>query len=229
MFINRIAKIGVAVYCLFFLQKIKAQNWMPESNPENKNHIGIAGGMMNYSGYMNRSVFTFKHASLSGELMYRYDFTDQFHVRAVGMLGWLQQCNCNVSKNPTNYGSFQTGIAELSVLPEYDFLDMSTNKWHYRYKWTPYIYAGPGMYRLFRYKAEGFKDGDQVDEFSFNLRWGIGVKYAVTPGIQLFFDGSRREFSKHIDFYDTNYQSRYYSLMLGAIFSLQKRHYKHFW
>ena len=229
MFINRIAKIGIAVYCLFFLQKIKAQDWMPESNPENKSYIGIAGGVMNYSGYMNHAAFTFKHASLSGELMYRYNFTDRFHVRAVGMLGWLQQCNCNVAKNPTNYGSFQTGIAEFDVLPEYDFMNMSTDKWHYRHKWTPYIYAGPGFYRLFHYKAEGFKDGDQVDEFSFNLRWGIGAKYAITPGIQLFFDGSRREFSKHIDFYDSNYQRRYYSLMFGAIVSLQKRHYKHYW
>ena len=120
MFINRIAKIGIAVYCLFFLQKIKAQNWMPESNPENKSHIGIAAGVMNYTGYMNRVAFTFNHASLSGELMYRYDFTDQFHVRAVGMLGWLQQCNCNVSKSSAPSGSFKTGIAEFSVLPEYE-------------------------------------------------------------------------------------------------------------
>ncbi len=232
--IRHIGKVFICSCCvyLFSNKNLHAQQWAPESNPETKSLFGIAAGVMNYSGFMDKTAFTLKQASFSGELMYRYDVTDNFHIRATGMLGWLQHCNCNVNPDgtpPKNYGSFQTGIAELDVLPEYDFLNMSTNKWHYKHRWSPYIYLGGGLYRLFRYKVSGNPDGATVQEFSANFRGGIGFKYAATPGIQVFIEGDRRELSKSIDFYDSNIRSRYYSIMVGGMFSFQKRMFKKYW
>ena len=191
-----------------------------------RSNVGISAGVMNYAGYMNNTPFTFKNAKFAGELMYRYDISDQFHIRGTLLLSGL-------SAQKPGLGSFNANIGEAAILPEYDFINIRVGTWNYHNRWTPYIYAGPAFYRLFHYQVSEEANGKTINEAAFNLRWGIGVKYAVRPGIQLFLDGSRREFSKHIDFYDTpdaqKYKSRYYSIMLGAVFSLTYRKHSVNW
>ena len=228
-------KIFLSFSCILFIAK---QNLYAQDEPDTapfwgKSNIGVSAGMINYTGNTNHMPFTFDNTKFAGELMYRYDVTDRFHIRGTLMMGAL-----STSKDS---GSFKTNIAEIAILPEYDFINIHVGEWDYHKKWTPYMYAGPGFYRLFHYSAFPAAltvANAKATKAAFSLRWGIGVKYAVTPGIQLFFDGSRREFSKFMDFKysensdksNDNYQSRYYTLMFGAIFSLRPRkHYSVTW
>lgn len=223
--------LSFSVTLLIAKQNLYAQN-EPDAAPFwGKSNIGVSAGMMNYTGNTNHMPFTFDNTKFAGELMYRYDVTDRFHIRGTLMMGALS--------TDKDSGSFKTNIAEIAILPEYDFINIHVGEWNYHKRWTPYIYAGPAFYRLFNYKREPSAPTTGVSntnttKAAFNLRWGIGVKYAVTPGIQLFFDGSRREFSKFMDFQyskrSDNYHSRYYTLMFGAVFSLRPRkHYSVTW
>lgn len=186
---------------------------------EQKSHLGISVGIMNYMGFMNGKALTFKQAQPSFEGMYRYDVTNQFHVRLTAMLGSLARTN-DGSYRP---GSFKTMIGEMDILPEYDFIDLN------KHNFTPYIFAGVGYYRLFHYKKDG-QSYAKPDNNGFNARAGLGIKYAVNSSLELFLEGSRREFSKSIDFYDSkNSPSRYYSVMVGASFRLAPLKLKELW
>ncbi|ANI89061.1 hypothetical protein A9P82_07025 [Arachidicoccus ginsenosidimutans] len=204
--------------------------------PARRSYIGIAGGIMNYGGYMQPKSFTLSQISGAGEIMYRYDVTTNFHVRATGLVGWLQRSNQYVEgQTPDRSGYFQTGIAELNILPEYDFLNITPDKQlRYQYKWTPYIYAGGGAFRMFHYKGQKVNAENVVvntgiaHKWGADLRGGIGIKYVAAPGIQLFFEGEQRVLNRPIDFYQYS-NSHYFSIMIGGIFSLQKIGSKNNW
>lgn len=181
-----------------------------------KSNIGVAVGMMNYSGYMTNKPFTLSQAKPNVELMYRYDVTDQFHVRATLAAGSLARDNgTSFYINGSNRaGSFKTGIFDLDILPEYDFLDLRTHSF------SPYLFMGGGYYSLFSYERNGV-EYNKPNNNGFNFRGGLGFKYALNPAVQLFVEGSRREFSKSIDFYERpNSPSRYYSIMAGITYRL---------
>lgn len=192
-----------------------------------KSHLGISVGMMNYSGFMNKTAFTFKESHPSVEVMYRYDVTRNFNVRATFMTGSLSKDNGEMGTGETSgvnrAGKFKTSIFEASILPEYNFLDLT------QHKVSPYIFVGGGYYTLINYQREG-ADYDKPDKSGINFRGGLGVKYLVNPSVQLFLEGSRREFSKSIDFYESkNSPSRYYSIMVGATFRLAKVKLNELW
>lgn len=191
-----------------------------------KSHIGIAGGIMNYGGFMNKSPLTFKQAKPSVEIMYRYDVSNHFSVRATFMVGALGWDNGNVDTlidGAHRFGSFHTGIVEGDVLPEYNFLDLN------KHNWTPYVYGGTGYYVLVTYKKDGMTY-NKHDFEGFNLRGGGGVKYQINGSLQLFAEADTREFSKSIDYYNSkNSRSRYYSLMIGLTYRLEPKHLKELW
>lgn len=190
-----------------------------------RSQIGISVGVMNYSGFMNKTAFTLKESHPSFEAFYRYDVAKNFNVRATFMYGSLSKDNGPGLEDggPSRSGAFKTNIFEVSVLPEYNFLDLTTHKF------SPYVFMGGGYYSLMSYQKNG-ADYAKPNKNGFNFRGGVGVRYLVNPSIQLFVEGSRREFSRSIDFYEsTNSPSRYYSLMLGASFRLTKLKLEELW
>ncbi|GAB3363176.1 hypothetical protein GCM10027566_31320 [Arachidicoccus ginsenosidivorans] len=189
-----------------------------------RSQIGVSVGMMNYSGFMNKTAFTFKESHPSFEAFYRYDVVKNFNVRATFTYGSLSKDNGEESIDGTNRsGQFKTNIFEVSVLPEYNFLDLTTHKV------SPYIFMGGGFYSLTGYQRNG-ADYSKPNDNGFNFRGGIGVRYLVNPNIQIFAEGSRREFSHSIDFYESsNSPSRYYTIQLGAAFRLSKLRLEELW
>lgn len=210
---------------LLFILSIFSTTLFAQYGAGTKSHIGIAIGVMNYSGFMNNKSITLSQAKPAFEGMYQYDITNNFHVRATATVGSLGRDNGSdyIQNSTSRSGSFKTGIFDIDILPEYTFLDLT----HHRV--SPYVYAGGGYYTLFSYQKDGVSY-NKPNNNGFNFRGGLGVKYAATPNIQLFLEGDRREFSKSIDFYESkNSPSRYYSLMIGASFRLQSIKPKELW
>ena len=190
-----------------------------------RSQIGISVGVMNYSGFMNKTAFTFKESHPSFEAFYRYDVAKNFNVRATFMYGSLSKDNGTTLEEAgtSRAGQFKTNIFEVSVLPEYNFLDLTTHRV------SPYIFLGGGYYTLMGYQKDG-ADYTKPDKSGINLRGGVGVRYLVNPSVQVYLEGSRREFSHSIDFYEsTNSPSRYYSIMVGASFRLSKLKLSELW
>lgn len=215
-----------AMLSLLILAGVKVNAQIQGRDFGQRSHLGIGVGMMNYSGFMNTTAFTFKEAKPSVELMYRYDVTRNFNVRVTLMTGSLARDNGSNDGdiNGTNRsGAFKTAIFEASILPEYDFIDLSLHKV------TPYVFVGGGYYTLINYQRNG-ADYNKPNDNGINFRGGIGVKYKINPSIDVFLEGSRREFSKSIDFYESNNSpSRYYSIMAGASFRLSKLKLNELW
>ena len=190
-----------------------------------RSQIGVGVGVMNYSGYMNMTAFTLKEAHPSFELFYRYDVLKNFNVRADFMYGSLSKDNGpkDVPGGAYRPGQFKTNIFEASILPEYNFLDLSAHKV------SPYIFLGGGYYALTGYQRNG-QNYSKPSSNGLNFRGGVGVRYQPTPSLQVFLEGSRREFSHSIDFYEsTNSPSRYYSIMIGASFRLSQMNLQELW
>lgn len=190
-----------------------------------RSQIGVSVGVMNYSGFMNNTAFTFKESHPSFEAFYRYDIAKNFNVRATFMYGSLSKDNGpeQIEAGTSRAGQFKTNIFEVSVLPEYNFLDLT------KHKVSPYVFIGGGYYTLGGYQRNE-ADYDKPNNNGFNFRGGIGVRYLINPSIQIFAEGSRREFSRSIDFYESsNSPSRYYSIMLGASFRLSQLKLEELW
>lgn len=183
-----------------------------------RSQVGVSVGMMNYSGFMNPTAFTFSEAHPSFEAFYRYDIVKNFNIRATFTFGALSKDNTGQTFTGANRsGRFTTNIFEVSVLPEYNFLDLSVHKV------SPYVFIGGGYYSLSGYEGqrEGQAYSQPANTSGVNFRGGLGVRYQINPNVQIFAEGSRREFSKSIDFYESsNSPSRYYTLQVGAAFRL---------
>ena len=190
-----------------------------------RSQIGVGVGVMNYSGFMNKTAFTLKEAHPSFELFYRYDVARKFNVRADFMYGSLSKDNgpADIEGGTNRAGQFKTDIFEVSILPEYNFLDLSTHKI------SPYVFVGAGYYALTGYQRDG-QHYSKPNSNGVNFRGGLGLRYLATPSIQIFLEGSRREFSHSIDFYESkNSPSRYYSIMIGASFRLSQMKLEELW
>lgn len=216
-----------AMLALMTIAGVKAHAQTEGRDFGQRSHLGIGVGMMNYSGFMNKTAFTFKEAKPSVELTYRYDVTRNFNVRATLMTGSMGRDNGaedgTTVGGVNRSGAFKTAIFEASILPEYVFLDLS------QHKVSPYVFVGGGYYSLINYQRNG-EDYNKPNDNGFNFRGGLGVKYVVNPSIDVFLEGSRREFSKSIDFYESkNSRSRYYSIMVGASFRLSKLKLNELW
>ena len=184
-----------------------------------RSQIGISVGMMNYSGFMNKTAFTFKESHPSVEAFYRYDVAKNFNVRATFTYGSLSKDNGEESFEGANRsGQFKTNIFEATAKAQYDFLNDAVTKW------SPYVIAGVGGYRLFNYTAtNGSKSVS--DKLGFVLPAGAGVKYKISSRGHLFLEGNVRFLSKNLDNHtgeNVNNPNKYYTLALGFSYSLQK-------
>ena len=190
-----------------------------------RSQVGVGVGVMNYSGFMNVTAFTLKESRPSFELFYRYDVARNFNIRADVMYGSLAKDNGpeEIEAGTSRAGQFKTDIFEVSILPEYNFLDLSSHKV------SPYVFVGAGFYALTGYQHNG-QTYSKPNSNGLNFRGGLGVRYQATPSVQVFLEGSRREFSHSIDFYESSKSaSRYYSIMVGASFRLSQMKLEELW
>ncbi len=130
-----------------------------------------------------------------------YDFTEQlrarFNISMLGIKGDDKDNKDIIYKNRNlNFKSF---IWEVSAAAEYDFLNNTSE-----YGWTPYIFAGPGLFHfnpttidkfgekvnLHDYGTEGqglaaYPDRKPYSLTQFNIGFGGGVRFDLTEDLSL--------------------------------------------
>jgi hypothetical protein len=204
-----------------------AFNCMAQSLGE-KLHIGIGFGPMRYYGDIYSEYTQF---SMAGNL--RYELNDHFYLKGqitLGSVGASDQGSARQTLHP-----FRSNIQEISIMPEYDLLNMNEGK-----KWTPYVFIGLGYfhYKPFYYEYnEDTKRYDKIDGSTdpnyklssvprkLNIPLGGGFKFALNDNIRLFAEGNfRLTPTDEIDAYQyksSSYKNDvYYNFLFGVTFRL---------
>lgn len=205
--------IGICVF-----KKTEAQR-----NLGQKSFVGGTLGSFTYTGFYSQNASYISHTSMSGSVFYghRLILPHKLYIRGELMMGEAAANNTKVEEDLTDpfKGGFRGYIAEASAKVEYEFLNM------HRYKITPYINGGPGIYYLFDYQPQQGDSKSVRDKFGFVLPAGGGIKYRMTDRIKIFAEGTYRFFVKNLDNFPDKTVSNpnhYYSVAVGASFSLQK-------
>lgn len=198
-----------------------------------KTSIGLLGGMSQYHGSMPQTLKRFEAG-----LNLHYDINDHIALRfqfATSETGGSDSLLSNIANNgndtrATNY-YFRTNINEISLLPEYNFFNISNGA-----KFTPYVFAGIGYYNFkpyqtlqinrangtFRYENVAMRQVEKFSNWQMNVPVGVGIKYAISPNFLINAEGNYRFlFNKYIDNYIAdNKKDSYYTISLGISFRL---------
>ncbi|MGI8637099.1 MAG: DUF6089 family protein, partial [Segetibacter sp.] len=161
----------------------------------------LLGGFANYNGDLQEKPFTIQQAkgalgvgatvSITDHILVRSDFT-------YGRVGADDKKNSKKELKARNL-NFTSDIYELSLLGEYNFLNISVREF------SPYVFAGIGFYHYSPYtfdlrgtkyllshyntEGQGFVDGKkEYKKFDFNIPIGGGIKYALSDDIYAGFE-----------------------------------------
>ncbi|HMR82936.1 MAG TPA: hypothetical protein PKE30_07380 [Niabella sp.] len=204
---------------LCFTSTIFSQDYIGQ-----KSYGGISLGTFTYTGMYSKNASFVSHTSMSGSVFYdhRLILDRQLFVKGELLLGEIAGNNMDkdkvTSENPLK-GGFRGYVVEGSAKVEYELMNL------YRHRISPYISAGVGAYYLFDYE---FKQGEPKTA---GESWGIvapvggGVKFRLNKRVRLFAAGHYRFFARNFDnFPDETVKNpnRYYTLVAGASFALQK-------
>jgi hypothetical protein len=194
-----------------------------QKNLVQKSFVGGTLGTFTYTGFYSQNASFISHTSMSGSVFYghRLILPHQLYVRGELMMGEAAGNNINGEEevNDPLKGGFRGYIAEASAKVEYEFLNL------HRHKVTPYINGGPGVYYLFDYQPQQGDPKTTSEKFGFVVPLGAGFKYRMTDRIKIFAEGTYRFFVKNLDNFPdktVDNPNHYYSLAVGASFSLQK-------
>ncbi|WP_114788892.1 DUF6089 family protein [Niabella yanshanensis] len=205
--------IGIAVF-----QGVQAQRYIGQ-----KSFVGGTLGSFTYTGFYSQNASYISHTSMSGSVFYghRLILPHKLYIRGELMMGEAAANNINGQEesNDPLKGGFRGYIAEASAKVEYELLNM------HRYKVTPYINGGPGIYYLFDYQPQQGEPKSVSEKLGFVVPAGAGIKYRMTDRVKIFAEGTYRFFVKNLDNFPDKTASNpnhYYSVAVGASFSLQK-------
>jgi len=160
--------------------------------------IHVMGGFANYTGDLQAKRFTLSQAKGVITAGATYNITEKLAVRSeysFAKLGADDKLTTNTNVVTRNL-NFKTIIQELSLMGEYDILNI------YDHKLTPYVFIGLGVYRFSPYtfdplnqkvflqglstEGQGFSPGRKVyKKTQFNIPLGGGIKYALSDDIHL--------------------------------------------
>lgn len=184
---------------------------LPESNAQGiqdpaKSSLDLtaAAGISNYYGDLTENAHLFNQSSYALTLGTAYNFKRKFNVRADLSILQLQakdSKNKRIDLQARNL-NFKSNVWELNAGIGYDFRDIRT-----KYKFTPYVYAGFGIFHFNPFTTDRFGDKQYLqplgtegqgiaaypDRKSYKLtefEWlaGLGVKYVYNENIVLQFE-----------------------------------------
>jgi len=207
--------------------QIKAQSFLQNTA------VGVWGGISKYNGSMPQTLMR----GAAGIYLH-YDITNKFAVRLQFMASETGGSDSSLN-NATNNGNdersqsyyFRTNINEISLMPEYNFFDLSAGA-----KFTPYVFAGIAYYSFKPYQVVlETTDGSmhyvnlampKVSNYSYwqmAVPVGVGIKYAISPNVFLNAEGNYRIlFNPYLDNYSAdNKKDKYYTVSIGISFRLQ--------
>ncbi|MBS1915503.1 MAG: outer membrane beta-barrel protein [Bacteroidetes bacterium] len=183
-------------------------------------HINVFGGFSNYSGDLQSKVFTLDQSYGAFGAGVQYDLTNHFSLLSnftyahVGAADKYNKADL-VARNL----SFQTKIAELNVLGEYNLFDLTEKRF------TPYVFAGLAVYHFNPYaydtlnqkvylqplstEGEGLAAYPNRKPYSLTqlaIPFGAGIKLRVTDNVVLSYEISfRKLFTDYLDDVSTSY------------------------
>src|SRR5215212_1821674 len=101
-------------------------------------HLGIFGGAAAYNGDLVEKIFPKKLTNGVVGITVNYELQDQIFIRAgfnYSVVGGADKYSKDTSLQHRNL-SFETSIAEFSLIGEYYFFNL------YNQKFSPYLFAG---------------------------------------------------------------------------------------
>jgi opacity protein-like surface antigen len=184
-------------------------------------HLGVFGGLSAYNGDLTESVFPKKVSNGAIGVTANYELKDQVMLRAgitYSVVGGADRYNDKPDLLARNL-SFETSIAELSVVGEYYFRNL------YSYKFSPYIFGGMAVFKFnpYAYDASGQRvflkplgtEGQGIAGYpkpysltQFAIPFGGGIKYALNNNLRIGLElGIRKLFTDYLDDVSGNYAS----------------------
>ena len=141
--------------------------------------IGAGVGMVAYEGDFNGSIL--KDMQPGASIVLRRIFNPYMGIRLAAMYGKLKGSSKDVKTYYPDYAAepynFSKTLIDVSATYEYNFWPYGTGR-DYRgaKRITPFVFAGIGA---------TFATGDGSNAFTANIPLGLGVKYKISPRLNL--------------------------------------------
>lgn len=181
-------------------------------------HFAARLGIANYQGDLQAKTITFNQAKFLGSLGAMYDLSEHFTARTYFTLTSLK---ADDKKGTTAMKArnlnFQTKLWDIELGAQYNILSLN-DSW-----WTPYIFAGIGLYHFNPFthtvagdktylkplstEGEGIEAGKKEYKLTqFNIPLGVGATYAISEDIRVGLElGYRKLFTDYLDDVSTTY------------------------
>jgi hypothetical protein len=199
----------LVILFLFFLLNGHAQNL----------HVGVFGGLSAYQGDLQEKIFPKKLTNGIIGFTANYELTDQIFIRGGFNYSVLGGDDRYAKDSVLIYRnlSFETSIAELSLVGEYYIFDL------YDQKFSPYVFGGIGLFHYNPYTYDNNRnrvflqplstEGQGLSQYpkkysltQFALPFGGGVKYAFSENVRLGLEfDMRKTFTDYLDDVSTSY------------------------
>lgn len=175
-----------------------------------RSEFGFTGGGAFYIGDLNNSIL-FNAVQPAYGVIYRYNFDTRIALRGNLLQGTLQSFDLNRPERKLN---FTSTINEFSIKLEMNFLNFFTGSAHSSI--SPFLFGGLGVFMFnptanyggITYELRDIQtEGIEYSNFSFNMPFGVGVKYSVNRVIGLSLEwGMRKTITDHLDDVSTVYK-----------------------
>jgi len=177
--------------------------------------VNIGGGMMNYGGDLQESVFTFNQANKAFEAGISYKLSDYFSIDASIITGKLaaSDAKTNTERARRNL-SFYTNLTEENLTLKFDLKQVPE-----LFKFTPYIFGGVGLYQFNPYAYNTVEqkvylqplstEGEGLQQYparkpykltQFSIPFGGGITYAISDKVMISGEVAfRKLFTDYLD------------------------------
>lgn len=175
-------------------------------------HFATRFGLAGYQGDLKPASKPFSQLKLMGSLGAQYDLSERIAARGYITLTKLRgdDKKGNTAMQQRNL-NFKTRLLDIELGAQYSFFNLN-----YRW-WTPYIFAGVGLYRFNPYtknaadekvylqplstEGQGFLPGiAPYKRTQFSIPLGVGAHYALSEDMRIGIEaGYRKLFTDYLD------------------------------
>ncbi len=181
--------------------------------------LGVFGGLSNYQGDLVDKIYQSPKAAFG--ITVGYEISNRFNIRAG--LTFAKVAGAD-SLNEKDYLrmrnlSFQSPITELSVVGEFNTLNMEIHRW------SPYLFGGLALYHFNPYTLDqnnnrvflqplgtegqglaGYEASDLYARTQLAIPFGGGIKYNISSNFRIALEvGMRKLFTDYLDDVSGNY------------------------
>lgn len=196
------------ILLLFVPTLSKAQNFFFSTR------LGLSG----YNGDLKEHAISLSQTKLVGSIGARYDLSEHLSARTYFSYGGLKAADAKRKDSLQQRNlSFQSNLFDFELGAQYNILNLNDH-W-----WTPYVFAGVGLFRYKPYtkadngdkvflnplstEGEGFRQGvNNYKLTQFSLPFGIGADYSLNEDNKIGLEfGYHKTFTDYIDDVSTTY------------------------